>query len=387
MNSQQYFAFFKDLFTRFVQTAWQCAFAHEAHTPDEDAAKGTNVAPYTMACGVQPDPEMNTNSCMSSVSTETADATADGTFSREEWDSFSSQCIMKTSTHVTWLFPQYFSFVKVLLALSPKPQSKSRATLSRVQSASFSHSSSSYPVAAAPFKHTSRHPTKIRAAKSSPALITPKPAAYTYPAMAVRTSDRVPYGYSVPVCPDDLMRAYSSSPCPYSDVYPASFYPAPAMIPISRAMSRDSCNPALSCPSTIYPSVSQEATFPAISPPFVPSELPRTTMSFEPFNNPYAPVMPIPFPPTMVRETAGCLTPMKYSFDSEARKPEGVKDVTVSPGLSGNVGMEMKPINSEVVELVHTSSSAVAMITPITEGGGMSPLRPEKGNEGATIKS
>ena len=251
-----------------------------------------------------------------------------------------------------------------------------------MQSASFSHSSSSYPVPAASFK-PARHPTKIRATKSSPAILPPKTAAYSYPAVAVRPNDRVPYGYSVPVCPDDQMRAYSSSPCPYSDVYPASFYPAPAMIPISRAMSRDSCNPALSCPSTIYPSVSQEATFPAISPPFVPSELPRPAMAFEPFNTPYAPVMPISFQPALVRETAGCLAPMKYSFDSEVRKPEGVKDVTVSPALSGNA----KPINSEVVELVHTSSSAVAMITPVTEGGNMSPLRSEKGNDGATIKS
>lgn len=77
---------------------------------------------------------------------------------------------------------------------------------------------------------------------------------------------------------------------------------------------------------------------------------------------------------------------MKYSFDSEVRKAESAKDVTISPGLSGNVGT-VKPINSEVVELVHTSSSAVAMITPITEGGALSPLRPEKGNEGTAMKS
>ena len=214
----------------------------------------------------------------------------------------------------------------------------------------------------------------------------PKTASFSYPAVAIRANDQIPYGYSVPVCPDDMMRAYSPSPCPYSDMYPASFYPAPTMIPMSRVMSRDSCNPALSCPSTIYPSVSQEATFPAMSPPFVPRELPQPTMSFEPFNTPYAPVMPISFPPTLVREATGCLTPMKYSFDSEVRKAESAKDVTISPGLSGNVGT-VKPINSEVDELVHTSSSAVAMITPITEGGALSPLRPEKGNEGTAMKS
>lgn len=75
--------------------------------------------PYSIVCGVQPDVEMNTNSCMSSVSTETADTGTEGTFSREEWDSFSSQCIMKTSTHRTWLFPQYFAYVKVASSSSP----------------------------------------------------------------------------------------------------------------------------------------------------------------------------------------------------------------------------------------------------------------------------
>ena len=118
VNSQQYFVFFRDLFTRFVQASWQCALAHESRISDEDPAKGTSAPSYVTVSGLQPDAEMNTNSCMSSVSTETADTVTDGVFSREEWDTFSSQCMMKTSTHVTWLFPQYFSYVKVLLTFS-----------------------------------------------------------------------------------------------------------------------------------------------------------------------------------------------------------------------------------------------------------------------------
>ena len=108
---------------------------------------------------------------------------------------------------------------------------------------------------------------------------------------------------------------------------------------------------------------------------FVGNDLQRTTVAFEPFSNPYATVIPVPFQPSLNREPVGTLGQPKYPFSYDC---EGRKEVITSPVLSGNAGVEMKPINSEVVELVHTSSSAVALVTPNTDGGAMSPLRPDK---------
>lgn len=252
--------------------------------------------------------------------------------------------------------------------------------LARGQSTSFSHPVYSVPYS--PYKHaaSARHPTKIRAAKSAPAVIASKPVGYPYggaPAVIqpMRGSERVSFGYPVALGTDEMLRSYSGSPCAYPDLYPGAYYPNPSLLSVSRSMSRDSCNPMLSCPSTIYPSVSQDASFPAMSTAFVGNDLQRTTVAFEPFSNPYATVIPVPFQSSLNREPVGSLGQPKYSFPYDC---EGRKEVITSPVLSGNAGVDMKPINSEVVELVHTSSSAVALVTPNTDGGAMSPLRPDK---------
>ena len=67
MNSQQYFVFLKDLFNRFIHSSWQCVCAHES--------------------GI----------------------------GKEEWEVYASQCVVKGNNHITWLFPQYFSYMKVVL--------------------------------------------------------------------------------------------------------------------------------------------------------------------------------------------------------------------------------------------------------------------------------
>ena len=120
--------------------------------------------------------------------------------------------------------------------------------LGRGQSASFSHPVYSVPYS--PYKHaaSARHPTKIRAAKSAPAVIASKPVGYPYggaPAVIqpMRGSERVSFGYPVALGTDEMLRSYSGSPCAYPDLYPGAYYPNPRLLSVTRSMSRDRCNP------------------------------------------------------------------------------------------------------------------------------------------------
>lgn len=116
MNSQQYFVFLKDLFNRFIHSSWQCVCAHESRLSEDDSARGIMNPAFNGGYAPQHDVELVTNSCMSSVSTETAcDGWSESGIGKEEWEVYASQCVVKGNNHITWLFPQYFSYMKVVL--------------------------------------------------------------------------------------------------------------------------------------------------------------------------------------------------------------------------------------------------------------------------------
>lgn len=114
VNSQQYFVFLKDLFNRFIHSSWQCVCAHESRLSEDDSTRGIMNPAFNGGYAPPHDVELVTNSCMSSVSTETAgDGWNESGISKEEWEVYASQCVVKGNNHITWLFPQYFSYMKV----------------------------------------------------------------------------------------------------------------------------------------------------------------------------------------------------------------------------------------------------------------------------------
>lgn len=148
----------------------------------------------------------------------------------------------------------------------------------------------------------------------------------------------------------DMNQNPSLQNTPYSDVF-SSQYLHSSITPI---VSHEGINTLFPCTS-LYQSIPSETAYGMVQPTIISNDAPIT---FEPYNT-YSPVVPLGYPVIP--------NPMIAKYGMCDKMETGSVPIIAAGSGMGLQGEREKRIGSEIVELVHTNSSSIPFVSPVSD--------------------